>query len=66
MSREADPADHTAEAFWLSVLGQYDQYDAMIPLLDDLRDRYPDNPVLESFRERATRCGRLLEQRADT
>lgn len=55
--------DYTAEAYWLSVLGQYERFDELSTLLHTLQMQVPGNRVLTDFQTRMTRCQGFLQAR---
>jgi len=46
LRKEFGDDDATPELYRLSALAKYGQYDAMLPLLQELLSSYPDNPIL--------------------
>ncbi len=46
LRKEFGDDDATPELYRLSVLAKYGQYDTMLPLLQNLLNSYPDNPIL--------------------
>ncbi len=61
MRNQTADYDHTPEAYLISVLAQYDQFDEIAPLLDTLQSRYPGTSLLQTFRDRVARCKPYLQ-----